>query len=100
MSMDALAVVAADERAGAREVRAAVLDAIEATGRQEFSISDLREHLPAWATGPQVGATITALVRSGVAVWTGRTALSGNARQRNNLRPVKVYRLTRPLPSH
>lgn len=53
--------------------------------------------VPEWARGPQSGSTVTGLVRSGAARWTGRWEPLGNYAQRAGDRQVKVYRLTRQV---
>lgn len=99
--MDEIDIVAQDHRVISQDIRAAVDVAIEAAARDNDGrvwIGAMRPHLPPWATGPQVGAQMTVHVRSGALVWDGRSyAPSGNRRRRNALRPVKVYRLARPV---
>lgn len=94
--MDEIDIVARDHRVTSTEIRAAVLVGIQRAWQKygRVHIGLVRPYLPPWATGPQVGATITTLVRNGVLVPTGGFALSNNRRTRNRLRPVKVYRLT------
>lgn len=94
--MDELDIVAADQRVVPTEIRAAVLVGVQRAWQKHgrVHIGLVRPYLPPWATGPQIGSTITTLVRSGALVHTGGFALSNNRKTRNRLRPVKVYRLT------
>jgi len=83
------------------EIRAAWLEAIQAISDRDgdWDSGRVRVWLDSrgmeWAHGSQSGATVTALVRSGAAVDTGRMALLGNTKHRAGKRRVPVYRLTR-----
>ena len=83
------------------EVRNAWLQGIQAVADRDgdFDSGRVRSWLDAqgatWAHGPESGACITGLVRSGAAVWSGRMAELGNVEHRAGGRLVKVYRLTR-----
>lgn len=78
------------------EVREAWLAAVQVVADRDgdFDSGRVRDVVPEWAHGPESGALITGLVRSGRAVWTGRLTELGNAAQRAGSRLVKVYRLT------
>lgn len=100
-SPDVIDVVAADWRPTPRAIRAEIHKAIRQAAAEhdgEVHIATVRELLPPWATGPQVGATICALVRSGHLQNTGRYAHSGNRTQRNRTRPAEIRCLVRPIP--
>lgn len=89
--LDLLAGEPSDPRRRDREtIEAAVM--ATAAERRTFSIRHIRPHIGD-VQDKMIGATITALVRSGVLVWTGEFDESGNGAQRNAHRPVKVYRL-------
>ena len=93
--MDTLDAIAGEHRPIDHETREAVLDAVHAAAIEHggrVTIATIRPHLPAWARTQSLGAFISALVRKGVLVWTGEITTNGNAKQRNNLRPAKVYR--------
>ncbi len=97
---DELDIVAADHRVIARDSRAAILDAIETAAAENdglVSANTIRPLLPEWARGPQFGATVCHLVRSGRLEWTGDFVLSGDARNRHQHTPVKQYRLVDDL---
>lgn len=99
--VDAIDLTARDWRPTSVEVRAEIHRAITTTAEAHDNlvhIADIRELLPRWATGPQVGAAICALVRRGLLTHTGRYLPNGNARTRNRHRPAEVYRLVRPIP--
>lgn len=94
--VDEIDLVAADHRFSAVQSRHAIRSAISMAAKAHdglVHISDVRPLLPDWVTPHQVGAVFTALVRSGVLVWTGEYRPSGNAAQRNAQRPAKVYHL-------
>lgn len=92
--LDFLAAEPTDPRRRDREaVERAVRTAANLSSSGRFSIADVRPHIPGDVQDKMIGATITALVRSKVIVWTGDYAESGNAAQRNAHRPCKVYRL-------
>lgn len=95
--MDEIDLVGKDHRVIAQDIRDAVDAAIVAVADDTGGLVDIgrmREHLPPWATGPQVGARMTTHVRTGVLAWDGESfAMNGNRRHRNGMRPVKVYRL-------
>lgn len=99
---DALDLIAADWRPSSTQARAAIYAAVTraaAEGDGIVTVATIRPHLPEHVKGsPMIGATVTALVRQHVLVWTGRFALSGNTAQRNGLRPTKEYRLAQPVP--
>lgn len=99
-TQDEIDITAVDPRPGPTAIRAAIHDAIRrcATLYGEVHIAQVRARLPLWATGPQVGATICALTRSGHLVGTGRYAPNGNTTTRNRTRPAEIRRLVRPLP--
>lgn len=99
MAADEITYTEQDHRVTARDIRQAVDDAIDilhAWG-EPIHIGNIRPLLPAWATGPQIGARINGHVRRGSLVWTGDFALNGNTRTRNALRPCKVYTLAKGL---
>ena len=96
---DEIELTEADHRVTAQDIREAVDFAIEllhAQGRQ-IDAGNVRQYLPTWATGPQVGARMNGHVRRGSLRWTGEFALNGNRKTRNALRPCKVYALVKPL---
>lgn len=97
--MDEIETVERDHSVTAADIRDAVDTAIEIVDHLhgEVHIGLIREHLPNWATGPQIGARMTGHVRRKSLVWTGRFAMNGNTRTRNAMRPAKVYRLVKPL---
>lgn len=99
MLRDEIEVTAADHRTVAAEIRAAVDDAVTKCAA-DFGVvhaAAVRANLPPWATGPQIGARMNGLIRSGHLVWTGGFELNGNTKTRNALRPCKVYRLVKPI---
>lgn len=100
--MDEIDIVGRDHRVISQDIRAAVDAAIEIVADETggwVDIGRMRPHLPPWATGPQVGARITAHVRTGVLIWDGHSfSTNGNRRHRNGARPVKVYWLAGNLP--
>lgn len=79
------------------EIREVTLAAIQSVSDRDgdWGFGRVRVLLPEWAHGSVSGATVTGLVRSGAAVWTGRREPLGNFGQRAGDREVKVYRLTR-----
>jgi|SRR5690625_5101672 len=97
--IDEIGTVERDHSVTSQEIRDAVDAAIEICDHlySEVHIARLREHLPEWATGPQIGARITGHVRRGSLEWTGAYAANGNRGTRNALRPAKVYRLVKAL---
>lgn len=97
--LDEISVTERDHRPTAADIRWAVDDAIETlhNAGEPIHIGNIRPLLPAWATGPQIGARMTGHVRRGALVWTGRFAMNGNTKTRNAMRPAKVYRLVKPL---
>ena len=83
------------------EIRAAWLQAAQAINDRDGNFGSgrihrwLEEHDMGWAHSPNSGSTMTHLVRSHAAVWTGGHETLGNFAQRAGLREVKTYRLTR-----
>jgi hypothetical protein len=79
------------------EIREVTLAAIQSVSDRDgdWGFGRVRALLPEWAHGAASGATVTGLVRSGAAVWTGRYEPLGNHAQRAGGRDVRVYRLTR-----
>lgn len=99
-TVDEIDLTTRDFRPGSVEIRTEIHRAITTTAEAHdglVHIADVRELLPRWATGPQVGAAICHLVRSGTLAHTGRYLPNGNARTRNRTRPAEVYRLARPI---
>lgn len=97
---DKIDITATDWRPGPTAIRHAVKSALDLVARHNDGlvyIGLVRPFLPSWASGPQVGATICALVRQGVLVPTGEFAESGDARNRNATRATRVYRLVGDL---
>lgn len=97
--IDEITVTERDHHVTAQEIRAAVDAAIEVCDHLygEVHIARIREHLPEWATGPQIGARITGHVRRGALKWTGAFRANGNSATRNAERPAKVYKLVKAL---
>ena len=83
------------------EIRAAWLQGMQAVDDRDHDWDSgrvrawLDERGMTWAHGPEAGSTVTAVVRSGAAVWTGERALLGNTAQRAGNREVRVRKLTR-----
>lgn len=98
-TIDEIDVTERDHGVTSQDIRDAVDTAIEISDHLHgvVHIGLLREHLPEWATGPQIGARITGHVRRKSLVWTGKFAMNGNTKTRNAMRPAKVYRLMKPL---
>lgn len=99
MAADEITYTEQDHRVTAQDIREAVDGAIQALHDrgEAIHIGNIRPLLPAWATGPQVGARMNGHVRRGSLVWTGDFALNGNTRTRNALRPCKVYELVKAM---
>lgn len=97
--VDEIEVTESDHSVTASDIRDAVDAAIEISDHLHgvVHIAHIREHLPPWATGPQIGARINGHVRRGALEWTGRYAANGNTKTRNSSRPAKVYHLIKPL---
>ncbi|HWB38398.1 MAG TPA: hypothetical protein VHA75_20470, partial [Rugosimonospora sp.] len=62
-------------------------------------ISTVRPHLPAWVSGPIVGATISALHSSGHLRATGSYRPNGDNANKNGSKPAPLYFLAAPIPS-
>ena len=100
---DVLDLLVLDDRASAEATKAAIIDALPRVAGEHggcVAIPWIRPLLPERFHPPTVGATITGLVRSGRLRWTGAIVASGNAAQRNGLRPAKVYQLIESGPSN
>lgn len=76
----------------ATEVRRAVARVARMTGGI-VTAATLRDQTPEWVDAHVRGAVVSALVKQGVLVDTGRTVKSGNRKSRNGNRKVPVYRL-------
>lgn len=101
MTADVLDSVAVDWRPSARDDRAAIHAAIEATAAANdglVHIADVRTHLDRDVDPHRIGAAICALVRRGVLVGTGQYRGNGNHRSRNRTRPAEVRYLAAPIP--
>lgn len=99
-SVDEIDLTATDHRPGPSAIRAEIRRAITVVAARTgglVHIADVRKELAPWATGPQVGAAICHLVRSGRLAHTGRYLPNGNRATRNRTRPAEVYRLVRPI---
>lgn len=98
---DEIDATAADWRPSSADIRNEIRNAVETAAQKHgglVHIADVREHLPAWVTGPRVGANICALVRKGLLVHTDIIRPNGNARTRNRTRPSGVYRYAGATP--
>ena len=74
------------------EVRRAVARVARMTGGI-VTAATLRDQTPEWVDAHVRGAVVSALVKQGVLVDTGRTVKSGNRKSRNGNRKVPVYQL-------
>jgi hypothetical protein len=74
--------------------REAIVAAIRASVRTDGMVSanDWRHRIPTWVYPRVVGATVNALMKSGVLVPTGTWDVSTDVKGRNSGRPVRVYR--------
>lgn len=92
--LDMLDAAAKSSPATPGAVRAEWLKAIRLVARATggtFHSGQVRSIVPEWAHGPESGALITSLVRSGAITWSGRMDTLGNTGQRAGSRLVKVY---------
>lgn len=74
-------------------VKRAVVAAADENGG-EVTAATVRPHVPAWVEPHRVGAVISALVKSGALIDTGRVQRSGQAKNRNRTKRLPVYALS------
>jgi len=97
--LDAVAYPASPSRIYARR---AIVRAVEQAARAEdglVHISTVRHHLPAWVSGPIIGATISALHSSGHLRATGAYRRNGDNASRNGAKPAPLFFLAVPIPA-
>jgi hypothetical protein len=97
-----LDLVADDPSVSKTFSRQAIIAAVNAAAEVHagrVSAAWIRPHLPGWVNPSQVGAVVSALVKTGLLTPTAEICESGNHAQRNTTRLMRVYHRAHPIPT-
>lgn len=100
-TLDILDAIVTDWRPSRRDSREALRVAVMRTAGEHAGlvhIADVRPLLPSWVNPPTVGSYLSALVRRGFLLPTGRYRPSGGVESGNGSKPSEVRRLVKPIP--
>lgn len=100
-TLDFLQALADDPSVSKTLSRQAIIAAVNQAAEvhaSRVSAAWVRPHLPTWVNPAQVGAVISALVKTHLLTPTAEICESGNATQRNQTRLMRVYHRPHHIP--